>query len=61
MVAGNFKPPALTSRAQRAAEDLAERVDYWRTAQTLIESRDWPEVVPDDVLELARFLAKDTD
>lgn len=41
------------------AEEMAERVDAYRTAQTLIKEYDWgahpPE--PADVLELARFLA----
>ncbi|MEV6419683.1 hypothetical protein [Streptomyces sp. NPDC051662] len=57
-----FKPPVLTSRAQRAAEDLAERADTYRLAVRLIrEATTVNDAYPEDVLALARFLARDTN
>ena len=55
-----FKPPTLTSAAQRRAEDMAERLDAWRTANREIRAAggwDTPEPAPFDVLQLAQFLA----
>jgi hypothetical protein len=53
----------LTTAAQRRAEDMAERVDAWRTANALIRSfGEWPDevapydVTPYDVFQLAQFL-----
>jgi hypothetical protein len=57
-----FKPPALTSRAQRAAEDLAERVDTYRVAVRLIRDATLAnDAYPEDVLALACFLAGEND
>lgn len=58
----DFKPPTLTSAAQRRAEDMAERVDAWRCARSLLAGaglEEAPEAF--DVLQLARFLAGDKD
>jgi len=58
MGAPEFRPPALTTKAQREAEELAARADYWLTAKALLDSREWPEgYFPEDALDLARFLA----
>ncbi|QBZ73413.1 hypothetical protein SEA_HEATHER_43 [Streptomyces phage Heather] len=61
MTVPEFKPPVLTSRAQRAAEDLAERVDVYRVAVREIRTANLAnDAYPEDVLALARFLAADT-
>ncbi|QAX95029.1 hypothetical protein SEA_SEBASTISAURUS_41 [Streptomyces phage Sebastisaurus] len=61
MTVPEFKPPVLTSRAQRAAEDLAERVDTYRVAMRLIrEATLVNDAYPEDVLALARFLSGET-
>ncbi|MFE9767031.1 hypothetical protein ACFYPC_21335 [Streptomyces sp. NPDC005808] len=62
MTIPEFKPPVLTSRAQRAAEDLAERVDIYRVAvQEIRKAALTNDAYPEDVLALARFLARDTN
>lgn len=54
-----FKPPVMTSAAQRRVEDLAERVDAWKIANYLVRAAgEWDAPVgPIDVLQLASFLA----
>jgi len=54
-----FKPPMLTSAAQRRVEGMAERVDTWNLANRMIrEAGEW-ESKPDplDVMALANYLS----
>ncbi|MFE6159835.1 hypothetical protein ACFQ7F_13090 [Streptomyces sp. NPDC056486] len=54
--------PVLTSKGQRQAEDMADRLDIWRLARRTLRAEEWPEeVTPEDTLNLAYFLKGNDD
>lgn len=54
--------PRCSANSVAYDEMLAHRVDYWKTAQSMLGAHDWPEgsePTSSDVLELALFLAEE--
>lgn len=62
MALPEFKPPKLTGEAQRSAEYVAERAEWFRVARALVDSFEWAGdgAYVDDVLGVARYLAGDS-